>query len=546
MKKPLKLALGSPFVLALLLLTVVPIGLVIYRSVFTPDGATLQYYREAFGRSASIRSVLNTLLISVGTVIFATLLAVPSAWLIARTDLPGHRRFRFLLLLPYVIPPYLGAIAWINLCNPTVGWLNRLLGAAVFDIYTTWGIVWVLGLFFYTFIYLNCLAAMENADPSFEEAARMCGASPLRVLFTITLPLIRPAIFAGAFLVFAASAASFGVPYLIGIPGRVQVMTTQIYNSVKSGVIGGQYEAAALSSLLLAGAIAAALVADRLAKSGPITSLTGKAARFSRVRLERWKWPAFGLVAGLFTVACLLPLTAIALTSFMKIAGRFELENLTLAKYRYVLFERPGTIQSFLRSLGLGLGAATMAVAIGTALAYMKGHARIRSSRLLNLCIDIPYATPGTILAFGLILLWSRPIRLTDTLWILLLAYFAKYLAFAVRAITTNVEQVDLSLEEAARVSGAGFLTTFRTIWLPLLRPGMLASWFLVFMPAFSELTMSVLLVGPGTETVGTTLFNLQQYADPPAASVMAVLILILILGAYFTAIWIAPRKAEL
>ena len=114
MKKPLKLALGSPFVLALLLLTVVPIGLVIYRSVFTPDGATLQYYREAFGRSASIRSVLNTLIISVGTVIFATLLAVPSAWLVARTDLPGHRRFRFLLLLPYVIPPYLGAIAVLD------------------------------------------------------------------------------------------------------------------------------------------------------------------------------------------------------------------------------------------------------------------------------------------------------------------------------------------------------------------------------------------------------------------------------------------------
>ena len=134
-------------------------------------------------------------------------------------------------------------------------------------------------------------------------------------------------------------------------------------------------------------------------------------------------------------------------------------------------------------------------------------------------------------------------IRLADTLWILIIAYFAKYLSFAVKALTTNVQQIDVSLEEAARVSGAGFMTAIRTIWLPLLRPAMAASWFLVFMPAFSELTMSVLLVGPGTETVGTTLFQLQSYGDPPSASVLAVVVLVLILAAYVFAVWFAPKQ---
>jgi iron(III) transport system permease protein len=156
--------------------------------------------------------------------------------------------------------------------------------------------------------------------------------------------------------------------------------------------------------------------------------------------------------------------------------------------------------------------------------------------------VNLPYATPGTILALGLILLWSSPLALTDTLWILLIAYFAKHLSFAVRPVTTAVRQTDVALEEAARVSGAGFLTTFRTIWMPLLWPAIAAGWFLVFMPAFGELTMSVLLVGPGTDTVGTVLFALQEYADPPSASVVAMLILFFILSAYAAAAALAPR----
>jgi iron(III) transport system permease protein len=155
---------------------------------------------------------------------------------------------------------------------------------------------------------------------------------------------------------------------------------------------------------------------------------------------------------------------------------------------------------------------------------------------MLDVCVNLPYAAPGTILALGLILVWSWPFALTDTLWILLIAYFAKHLSLAVRPVTTAVRQTDVTLEEAARISGAGVMTTFRTIWIPLLKPAILAGWFLVFMPAFGELTMSILLVGPGTETVGTVLFALQEYVDPPSASVVAVLILAFILSAYAAA----------
>jgi iron(III) transport system permease protein len=520
----------------LAVVTIFPIVLVVIRSVVTPAGVTGRHYVEAFGDPANLQAIGNTLMVSAATVLFAAVLAIPAAWLVARTDLPAARRFRALLLVPYVVPPYLGAIAWINLANPTVGWLNRAAGVPVFNIYTTTGIVWVLGLFYYTFMYLTCLSALENMDASLEDAARMSGAGPFTVARTITLPLIRPAILAGAFLVFAASASAFGVPALVGTPARVQVLTTRIYSYVTTGGLDGLYTAAALSVPLLVIALLTWMLAEQLGRRGRITSITGKASTPSRVALGAWRWPIFFAVASFVILACLLPVVAIVLTSVMNVVGDFRLTNFTMDKYRYVLLTRPDTARGFINSFVLAFGAATLAAAAGTAVAYVQGHPRLRARRMLDVCVNLPYAAPGTILALGLILLWSRPFALTDTLWILLIAYFAKHLSLAVRSVTTAVRQTDVTLEEAAGMSGAGVITTFRTIWIPLLKPAILAGWFLVFMPAFGELTMSILLVGPGTETVGTVLFALQEYADPPSASVVAVLILAFILSAYAAA----------
>jgi iron(III) transport system permease protein len=529
-------------ILLLGLLTLAPIALVLVRSVATPAGMTSAHYEEAFTDPTNLQAIVTTAVVSSATVVFAACLAIPLAWLVARTDLPAAPRVRVLLLVPYVVPPYLGAIAWINLANPAVGWLNRAAGATVFDIYSVTGIIWVLGLFYYTFVYLTCLSALENMDPSLEDAARMSGAGPLTVARTITLPLIWPAILAGAFLVFAASASAFGVPALIGSPARLQLLTTRIYSYASTGGLNGLYTASALSTALLAMALIAWVAAERLGRGGRITTVTGKASVRSRVALGRWRWPAFAAVAVVVTLTCLLPIAAIALTSVMNVVGEFAWSNFTLDKYRYVLFTRPDTARGFVNSLVLAFAAATVAAGAGTAIAYVKAHPRLGTSRWVDASVNLPYAVPGTILALGLILLWSRPLPLTDTLWILLIAYFAKHLSFAVRSVTTAVLQTDVRLEEAARVSGAGTITAFRTIWLPLLRPAILAGWFLVFMPAFGELTMSILLVGPGTETVGTVLFALQEYADPPSASVMAVLILGFILAAYAAAAALGPR----
>ena len=527
-------AFAPPSILAII--TLAPIVLVIWRSLATTSGISLEHYREAYSDPVNIQALVNTLVISLATVVFATVMAIPLGWIVSRTDLPGARWFRALLVVPYVVPPFLGAIAWINLANPTVGWLNRFAGTTVFDIYTTTGVILVLGLFYYTFVYLSCLSALQNIDPSLEDAARMSGAGPFTVFRTITLPLIWPAVLAGAFLVFAASASAFGVPALVGSPARIQFLTTRIYGYVRTGGLDGLYTASALSAVLLVVALVTWVLAERLGRGGRITTVTGKASATSRVALGAWRWPAFAAMTVVIILTCFLPVAAIVLTSFMNVVGEFSWDNFTLDKYRYVLFTRLDTARGFINSFVLAFAAATLAALVGTAVAYAKGHPRLRASKMVDASVNLPYATPGTILALGLILLWSSPIVLVDTLWILLIAYFAKHLSFAVRPVTIAVQQTDVTLEEAARISGAGFFTMFRTIWLPLLWPAIAAGWFLVFMPAFGELTMSMLLVGPGTDTVGTVLFALQEYADPPSASVVAVLILAFILSAYAAA----------
>jgi iron(III) transport system permease protein len=292
----------------------------------------------------------------------------------------------------------------------------------------------------------------------------------------------------------------------------------------------------------MAVAVATWAFAERLAHRGRVTTITGKGSARVRVPLGRWRWPAFAGLLLVVVITCLLPVTAVVITSLMNVVGDFRWDNFTLDKYRYVLFTRPDTARGFRNSIVLACAAATVAALIGTALAYMQGHPHRRASRLADAAVNLPFASPGTIVALGLILMWSWPIRLLDTLWILLIAYVAKHLSLVVGSVTTAVRQTDVSLEEAARVSGAGPLVAFRTIWLPLLRPAVVAGWFLVFMPAFGELTMSMLLVGPGTDTIGTVLFSLQEYADPAAASVVAVLILAFILAASALAAAVAPR----
>jgi len=521
----------AAFLLApLLLITLYPLGHLVYQVLRSPEGIGL--YAILFAKASTWSGIRNTLLLASATTLLSAALALPLAWLLTRTDLKGKVRWRTWLLMPYVIPPYVGAIAWVQLANPKTGLLLALpFLRGQLNIYSFTGLVWVMASFFYSFVLLALLNVMERLDPSLEEAARVSGASPWRVFLHITLPLIKAPLASGMMLVFLASCASFGVPALIGAPARIFVATTKIYALQQAGSFTGLYLAGALSSLLLGLALAAILFLRQMEKKSP-PSLSGKTPRAALLPLGHHQVIAQLLVAALFTLVFVLPLTALALSAFSPQAGRWG--EWSLVHARRLWLETPQFGEALKNSALLSLTAAGISTLYGGVLSYAKVKAKLSGGALIDLASTLAYATPGTVFAFALILSFSYgvlglPVALGNTLWILVVAYVAHFLSFGLRTSSAGLAQIDDVLVEAARVSGAGPWATLRTIWLPLMVPHLVSSFLTVFMLALSELTMSVLLAGPGLQTLGVLIFQLQDYADPSGGSA-ALLSLLLVL----------------
>lgn len=505
-----------PALVVVLLLGTLPLLRVALRAAESGDA-----FLETLGGEEAWRALLGTLRLSLGTTALALLIGTPLAWLSMRSDLPGRPFFRSVLTIPYIIPPYIAAVAWINLANPEVGLLNVLFGRGTFDIYSMSGLTWVMGLSFYPYVYLTVRAALASADPALEDAARMSGAGTWRVLKDVALPLMRPAMIASGGLVFMATASAFGAPALIGNAARIDFLSTSIFDALASGV-GGMVQASSLACLLLVFALVPMLLGGR-----HHAVLGGKATPPTLVRLGRARWPVFALGLAFVLTAVLLPALAVAVTAFLRVAGDYTPGNFTLENFS--LLGRSESGDAILTSLWLAAGAATAAVVLGGVVAFVVVKTRQRGRRWLGALTALPLAAPGTVLALGLILVWTWPVSLVNTVWILLIAYVAKYAALAARTIGEGLGTIDDVLPEAARMSGARSPMLVGTIWLPLLLPALVAGWFLVFMPAFSELTMSVLLVAPGLDTVGTRLFELREYESPTASSVLATVVLALV-----------------
>ena len=221
-------------VATLVLFVVLPMLYLVYKSFIVGGTLDIHHYRTVYSNIVNWNALSNTLRVSLYSTILAVLISFPLAWLIGRTDLPAKGFFRTLFVATYMIPPYVGAIAWIQLLNPRVGYVNKFiveslhLAEAPFNIYSIGGMVWCLTLFYAPFAFITISRAMEKMDPTLEEASRISGASPLRTLWNVTIPLMYPSILAGGVLVFIGVASAFGTPSIIGMPANIEVLTTRI------------------------------------------------------------------------------------------------------------------------------------------------------------------------------------------------------------------------------------------------------------------------------------------------------------------------------
>lgn len=536
---------GVAVIITLLLLAVGVIvvypALVLLGSAFSWAGQpSLEAIQRVLQAEENWHALGNSLWVCTWATLGATALGIVLAWLIARTNIPMRPLLRLLLLIPYLIPPFVGALAWIYLIGP-VGFLTKMymglsgLTAPPFRIYGPGGIIWVMLLYGFPIPYLASMTAFERLDVSFEEAARASGAGILRTLRDITLPLLLPSIGAGALLLWISLLANFGIPQIIGFPARYFVLPTRIYGTVVSSAGENNLQLAAALAILLAFTSAPALwVYWHLARRPRSGSASGLRV-VAPVRLGKARWPAFAFALLVALIAGILPVAAVMLTSIIRAPGvPLVPENLTLNNYG-TLATIDGAWRSLRNSAGLAAGAATLVTLLAIGMSYILVRWRPRGGGLLDTLITLPYAVPGTIVALAMILAWLRPIlgiRLYDTVWILFLAYVARFLAVGVRTASAALEQLPISLEEAARASGAGALRAFLDVTLPMLRPALLVAWFLVAIPALTELTMSTLLASVGNETLGQFAFALHEEGKAALTAALATILVSVSLAA--------------
>ena len=486
-------------VLLLLYFIVMPLLVLIYDSLFINGVFDISNYKDVYGKKVNWKALTNTIQLSLIVMVASVIVTFPLAWLVGRTDLPGKKTFRTVLVASYMIPPYVGAIAWVQLLNPSVGYLNEFfkfifgLQKAPFDIYTMGGLAWVLTLFYSPFAFITISRAMEKMDPTLEEAARISGSSPLKTLWDVTLPLMMPSIVAGGLLVFIAAASCFGIPAIVGMPGNIEVMTTRIVTFLYMGDDKGIRDATALAVSMMVVANGLLMFMSWMLSHKDYTTISGKSTRPNMVELGKWKWPAFAVVAGYAIIAVILPLSSIVVTSFLvSMSKGLALDNFGIDSVK----------------------------------------TNITGRSIPDLLVVLGGATPSIVIALALIVTFSGNygLNLYSTMWILIVSYLVKYMTMSVRTIAASLSQVHISLEEAALSSGASWIRTCKDIIMPLVAPSIVAGWFLIFMPSFYELTMSNLLYGSDTKSLGVLLYELQTYADTQNASVLSVIILLIVL----------------
>jgi iron(III) transport system permease protein len=527
-----RLAAWSVLGIAVLLLVGWPLGRLLIEGLSSGAGRLT----AAIG-SAGLLALAASAWTSMAATVLAVGAALAFALLTERTQVAGRALLRACLVLPLLVPDFVSAISWTRAYGPA-GLSHRLLGVELPGLYGPFGIVLLLGVSGLPLAYLVVMAGLRvRSEPDLERAARASGAGAFEAFRSITLPLLRPVLAAATGIVFITSMNAFGIPAVLGRPAGFSTMTTRIYQDLAFSASDEAFTRVIGLALTLL-VVSAALVAlvDRSAAS--VVRRTGGSA--GGPLPGGWS-PRLAAVLGwsLVVVGVLLPLVALLLTALTRAVGLPPLpENLTLANFGRALDSH--AIEGIRNTLVVSVLAASVAVGLGLLTVVLGRRAR----RAVETVATVPFALPGSVLAVAVLLAFGAALR--DTLALILVAYVAKLWALAQRPTTAALDRVPVDLLRAARASGAGALATARTIGLPLLAPTVAVAWLLVFVFALHEVTISVLLYGPGTATLAVVILNLQQLGDPLVTSALAVLLTAGGFGAVGLLLWLARRGSRI
>ena len=537
---------GTPELLFLLSVGVLVIVvafpmLLIFFNAFWVDGHfNVADVMQVLQREETYKALLNSLILSGGVTVTGTAVGTFFAWLVTRTDLPFKKTMKLLFLVPFMLPAFIGALAWKMLLSPRAGYINRLFmgvfgfDGPLFDIYSYAGIILVETMYLFPFVFIQVSGALERMDPTLEESARISGADIFTITRKITIPLVLPSIVSGALLIMLYSMAHFGTVAVLGVEIGVYNIPVLIYEKIhqSAGSFDSIRTATVLATVLVITAALILWAQNRVLAKGKYQIIAGKSFRPTELKLRGLRIPLLIVCIAYIGLTIVLPTATIFLVGGLKTYGLpFTAENMTWANYHHILFEWDLTRDSIWNSITLGLSAALIAMFAGVIISYVIVKMKVRGKGFLEFLGMLPFSVPGSVIALGVILAWSGKfgINIYNTVWIILVAYIARYMAFSLKANSAALEQVHDSLVEAARAAGASMAQALRDVVVPLVRPGMVAAFFLIFLPSLRELTVSVLLYGPTTRTIGVAIYTLNEDGETVYSAALAGIALIII-----------------
>ncbi len=517
-----------------------PAVLVLLRSISTEDigsPLTLDWISALVDSRRSREALGNTAIYAAGSSAFAMILGVGLSFLSTRTDMPGARLLGLLAMLPILVPPFILVVGWVALADPNAGLINiaasLLFGGrtVVVDINTMSGLIWMTGLFLSPYVYLLVAAGFRNCDPAMEEAARVSGASRLRLLRTVILPLQRPALLAALLLVVIMSAGDFIIPSTVGLKALIFMLPSLIWQN--SSTFPPQPGLAAAQSMLLVviGLVCIFFQRRALQRGGRYTLLGGKGAGLTSFPLGRLRYPLAALAFVFALCSSLLPMLSVSAMAFMRFWAPYamNLENLTLRNFRYVLFEYPQVWPSAHNSLFLAVLGATLCVVLAVALGWYIVRMQGRFAGLVEYAMVVPLGVPGIALGVGILSLWILvPGGIYGTLWILLLAYVTAHVPVALQFVSSSLHRIHTDLEDASRISGRTLIGTLRRINLPLMRPALIGCWLLIYVVILREISLVILLYNPSTIVLSVGLMDIWGSGFYPELAVYSLLLLML------------------
>ena len=478
---------------------------------------SLDNFVSVLGNANVHHALANSLIACTGGTALAVAIGLAFSWIVVRTNTPFRGFLGAASLVPLFVPPLVAGVAWSILGSPKSGLLNTLMKWMGLDwridLYSMAGLIVVFGMYYAPYVYMFTASALRNMDPSLEEAAEVAGVGPVRTLFTVTFPLIAPAIISGMLLSFIVMLGIYGIPAVLGAPANISVLTTYIFKLTNwSPPLYSTAAAVAIILMVVTGALV--LLQQGILAGRSFITVAGKAFRPRALDLGPWRWLTLALALLYLFVVVVLPMLALIVAAFRRFlfipdaASLFDMRHYSLVHFESI-FDNPLTMRSIWNTMEVGLVTAVLGGLLAFAIGYTVHRGSVPGRRAIDLVATLPVAIPGLVIGVAYLWAWiGLPGGLYGTIWILALAFIARFIPDTMKALSTSFLQIHRELEEAAWVCGRGRLGTIRSIVLPLARPGTIAAMTLLFILAIRELGSSLFLYTSDTTVMAVLLLD--------------------------------------